>query len=383
MVWNRSVLLLTASVAIVGSNSLVLSPISGAVATSFEGADAAGVMMASAYYGLGTAGSALVMAPKADQIGAIKALILALGVLVCSLVISTLAPTLSIFCLAQGVAGLAAGTALPATYSLSAQFAPKGRESEVLGIVLTGWTLSMVAGVSMSAILAEVIHWRGVYGALAVIGAGILMIMLATLTQTKETTRGMASSPISALKVKGILSALMMCAAYMIAFYGYYTFLGAHLSTVLGRSTAMAGLATLGYGLGFGAAVPLDKLIDRYGPKKMSIYVFLLLLMVYSVLAVLSSYFWGTIATCFVWGLVNHLGLNLIVGRLTGLDATQRGAILGLYSAVTYICVFISAVVYRPIFEQFGLFVCAILSALCMLPAIWDSLRYVNWYSRS
>mgnify|MGYP000046336388 CR=1 FL=1 len=66
--------LLTLAVAIVGANSLILSPLSGAIAQDFAGISAARVMLAAAAYGLGTAASALLIAPQADRIGTARAL---------------------------------------------------------------------------------------------------------------------------------------------------------------------------------------------------------------------------------------------------------------------------------------------------------------------
>lgn len=371
---NRPVLLLTATVAIIGSNSLVLSPIAGAVAASFAGVEPAGVMIASAIYGLGTAVSALILAPRADRIGAERVLLWAVTAVIVGLLASAIAPALWVLCAAQGIAGLAAGAALPAAYGLSPQVAPKGCESETLGIVLTGWTLSMVAGVSLSALLADFLHWRAVFVSLAAVAMVVAILLSRTRDWGQRAPAAAETSPLTALRVPGITGALIVCAAYMTAFYGLYSYLGVHVQDRLGHSTAMAGLATLAYGVGFGIAVPLDRLIDRYGARRMAMPVFAGLLLTYAALAATTSSLTGLVTLCLIWGLANHLGLNLIIGRLAALDPGQRGAIMGLYSAVTYVCVFMGAVAYRPIYDQAGLTACAALSALLILLAIGDAI---------
>jgi len=80
-------------------------------------------------------------------------------------------------CIAQAAAGLCAGVALPAIYGLAADVGPNGRESETLGKVLTGWTLSLVAGVSLSAVVSDLVGWRAVYAVLA-IGAAALALAI-------------------------------------------------------------------------------------------------------------------------------------------------------------------------------------------------------------
>ncbi|EPC03095.1 hypothetical protein L861_22560 [Litchfieldella anticariensis FP35 = DSM 16096] len=373
---SRNVLLLTGSIAVIGANSLVLSPIAASVAVSFSGVDAADVMTAAAIYGLATAASALTLASMADRIGAERALVRALFVFVMALAGAALAPSLLVLCLAQALAGLAAGMALPAIYTLTAQVAEKGRESETLGIVLTGWTLSLVAGVSLSAVLADIVHWRAVFSVLAS-GAIALAIGVSRDKEWGTPVRAtVPTSPLTALRVAGILPALLNVAAYMTAFYGLYTYLGPHLGSTLQLSTTFAGAATFAYGMGFGLAAPLGRLVDRYGTIAAATVAFAALALVYLGVAATAEWPIMLLMLCVAWGLANHIGLNLIVRRLTELDPSQRGAIMGLYSAITYLCVFAGALLYRPIFEQLGFAACALVSAACIVPALgWSFSR--------
>lgn len=372
---NRSVYLLTASVAIVGSNALVLSPIAGAVAGSFAETAPADVMIASAVYGLGTAAGAMVLAPQADRIGADRTLVFAIFGLAFALAASAVAPTLLSLCLAQGLAGLSAGVALPASYMLAAQMAEEGRESETIGLVLTGWTVSMIAGVGLSSVLADLIHWRGVYAVMAALAVGVVFLVKRKSDWGERHRSDRATSPMTALRVPGITAALIVCAAYMIAFYGLYGYLGAHIQGELGFSTTFTGLAPLAYGIGFGVAAPVDRLIDRHGAHRISLFVFLALIAAYVGLAASVGSYPLILVLCLLWGVINHLGLNLIVGRLTALDTRQRGAVMGVYSAVTYLSMFAGTALFRPVFTQYGFAACAILSALCILPALGDALR--------
>src|SRR5687767_5139437 len=162
----RMAYVLTGCVAVIGSNSLVLGPIAPEVARSL-GSTVPAVMTAAAAFGLGTAASALFLARHIDRIGARRMLQFALALLAAALVLSALSPIVAVLVASQLVAGIASGIALPAIYSSAAAVAPPGRESRTIGIVLTGWTLSMVAGVSLSAVLADIVHWRALFVAIA------------------------------------------------------------------------------------------------------------------------------------------------------------------------------------------------------------------------
>src|SRR5262245_59198918 len=159
---------LTGCIGVIGCNSLGLGPIAPAVALSL-GATVPAVMTAASAFGLGTAASALFLARHIDRFGQWRMLRLAIAVLAVALVLSALATSVAWLVAAQLVAGIASGVALPAIYGGAAAVAPRGRESRTIGIVLTGWTLSMVAGVSLSALVADLFHWRAVYAAIAVL----------------------------------------------------------------------------------------------------------------------------------------------------------------------------------------------------------------------
>ncbi|ESY81173.1 transporter [Mesorhizobium sp. LNHC221B00] len=359
--------LLTGCIAVIGSNSLVLGPIAPAVAVSFATSVPA-VMVAAAAFGLGTSASALFLARYIDRLGARRMLQGALLLLALALVASAAAPTVIMLVAAQLLAGIAAGIAMPAIYASSAAIAPPGRESGTIGVVLTGWTLSMVAGVSLSAVLADLVHWRAVFAAVAILA----MLALAGLTMTSlSDTRksGPAPAPLAALGIPGIVPLLVACAAFMTAFYGVYGYLGDHLHSGLGKPVSANGWAALAYGIGFGMAALLDGVIDRLGARRVMPYAYLLVAIVYVAIAATSDSFGLTIAMVAVWGLANHFGLNVLVMRLSALDPSRRGTIMGLNSAVTYLAVFVGTTGFGPLYATFGFATCAMIAALLMLVA--------------
>ncbi len=365
---------LTGCVALIGSNSLALSPISPAVATDFA-TGVAKIMTAAAAYGLGTAAGALLLARHIDRLGAQRVLVLALGIFGLALLVSAAALQPWQLILSQAAAGLAAGVALPAIYARTAEVAPPGRAGETIGFVLTGWTLSMVAGVSLSAVLADALHWRGVFALLAVL-ALIAAAAMASRAQAPRPVAGPAPSPWRALRLPGVGRLLAICATYMTAFYGVYAYLGDHVATGLQLSTASTGLITLAYGLGFGFAVLLDGVIDRVGPVKAMPPAFLAIATVYVLLGLSSGSYVALVAVALVWGLLNHFGLNVLILRLTACAPAQRGTLMGLNSAVTYLCVTLGTLSFAPLYQGGGFALAAGVAAL--LCAAGALLSYVG-----
>ncbi len=361
--------LLTACIAAIGSNSLVLGPIAPEVARSY-GASVPSVMSAAGAFGLGTAAGALALARHIDRFGARLMLQAALLVLAVGLMASALSPSVPALTAAQLVTGLAAGVALPAIYTLAAAIAPAGRESETIGVVLTGWTLSMVVGVSLSAVLADYLDWRAVYGFVAAFALAALAALFRSDLRDHPAPHS-APNPFGALNVAGVKPLLIACGAFMASFYGVYGYLGDHLNTALGRPVSASGLATLAYGLGFGCAVFLDGAIDRHGAKRVMPVAFLAVGAIYAVMALAAGSYLLLVAVVFVWGLANHCGLNALIMRLTALDPARRGAIMGLNSGVTYLALFAGTTGFGPLYAAYGIRAPALVAVVLMLLAVF------------
>lgn len=362
-----SILILLSAIGVIGANSLLLSPLITTVGNDLQ-VGATQVMQAASAYGLGVAAAALLLAPLGDRFGAGRLLRAALAVLAIGLLASALAPSIHALIAAQTLCGLAAGAALPSIYSLAVTIAPRGRESQTLGAVLAGWTVSLVLGVSLGAWIADLFHWRVVYLALSV-GTALLWLFSSKLRQL-GTSGGPATSPLSALKVPGMGRGLLATVLLMLSFYITYFFIGAHVTVALGLSTSKAGLVPLFYGMGFGLAVMADPLLDRWGQARATAPVFLVIALTYCGMIVLAGTFHGLLAIAVLWGVFQHLGLNLLVARLTALDPSQRGAIMGLYSTATYLCIFAVPTLGGLAYASWGLAGCLAISALlCLVEA--------------
>jgi predicted MFS family arabinose efflux permease len=361
---------LTTCVGVIGSNSLALGPIAPEVARSL-GADVPAVMTASAAFGLGTAASAAFLGRLIDRHGPRRMLAAALLLLAAGLGGSAVAPALPLLVVAQLLVGMAAGIALPAIYTLASVIAPAGRESETVGLVLTGWTLSMVAGVPLSAAIADFAGWRTVYVVVAT--ATLVACAAVRLAAVREDSHGKATSPLAALGVRGVVPLLAACAAFMAAFYGVYAYIGDHLHAALGLPVSANGFVAVSYGFGFGGAVFLDRLIDRFGAGRLLPLIFLAVAGIYVSMAAASGSYAAMLAVVFLWGLANHFGLNVLILRLTALDPVRRGAIMGLNSGVTYLALFAGTIGFGAAYASAGFFILPLAAAGLMLAAAFSA----------
>ncbi|MDY4388463.1 MFS transporter [Pectobacterium aroidearum] len=343
---------LTFCIGVIGSNSLLMGPIAPEIAASFKSI-AQSVMLASAAFGLGTALSALFLARYIDRFGAFRMLKNAMILLVVALLSSAMASSVEWLIISQLIAGIASGVAIPAIYTTAAAIAPKGLESKTTGVVLTGWTLSLVAGVSLASILAEQFHWRVVYlgiGALAVLA----VVILSRLSNQDENTTRVSSSPLAALSVPGVKPLLAACGGFMTAFYGVYGYLGDYLYHQLHQPLSANGLIALCYGVGFGSAAFLDTMISKVNSRVAMPASFLTVATVYLIFALSGNSLPVVCVLMLFLGIANHLCVNLLITGLSTTDVSKRGAIMGLNSAVTYLAVFVGNTLFGALYLHWG-----------------------------
>lgn len=349
---TRLTLLLMLGVVVIGSNSLVLSPILTEVARDLRTDPVIAVRAISAY-GAATALSALFLGGLVDRLGARRVLTAGAAAMALALAVSALAASWQMLAAAQAVVGAAAGVMLPAIYASATAAAAPGSESRMLGRVLNGWALSLVAGIPASAFIADLAGWRLVYVLLAVMTAAAGLGFARLPRQPRAMQRG--PGPLAALRIPGVVRLLLICLGFMIAFYGSYAFLGTRLHDVLGIGPGAAGLVVLAYGVGFGlAGTLLGARVDRIGPVRVLPVVLIVVTGVYLVMPLATQSFAGALALCAFWGLVNHFGLNILVLLMSQRAPAARGAVLGLNSAVTYGAVFAGPLLMGSAYERLG-----------------------------
>lgn len=340
-VLSRRLMTLTLAIATVGLQALMVAPLLTDMARDLAVGPAA-IGRANGLYGIGVAVAALIAAPRLDGWPRRRVLALALAALGLALAGCALAADAVILAVAMAACGLAAGVVLPTTYALAGDLAPQPLRSRAVGRVIVGWSVAMVLGVPAAALLAEQLGWRGAYAVIAAVAGIAALAVLSLPAGVRAQGAGLVPYRV-ALAQPGVLRLLAMTLAYMVAFYGCYTFLTDHLRAADDLGPSLGGWISLSYGLGFGVAVIGDGLIDRLGPWRVAAPAFVVLAGIMLLLPLTASESpWAVVTLALPWGIVNHFGLNVLVSLLSSGEASVRGAVLGLYSAVTYVAHFLA-----------------------------------------
>jgi predicted MFS family arabinose efflux permease len=370
--------LLMAAVAVVGAQSLLLAPLFVDVARSL-GTGPAEVGRAAGAYGLATAVSALALGRAVDRLPRRAVLRGAALGLAAGLLLSAGAQHWGALAAGQAVAGAAAGVLLPVAYATAGELAPESAQTRVLGRVLLGWSVAMVVAVPLAAAAGGVVGWRGALAGLA--GLSLALAGLLGRLPEPRSPRGRDGSGSSgagyaaALRRPGVRALLLVVLAFMGAFYATYAYLGHHVRAEEGAGAAAAGLVALAYGVGFGAAGLLDGRVDRVGPARLLVPAVLALVAVYGLVPLAAGALPAVLLLAGAWGLVNHLGLSLLVALLSLAGGAARGPVMALYSGVTYLAASLGTAGLGPAYERYGLTVVALVSAAALLLAALPAAR--------
>jgi predicted MFS family arabinose efflux permease len=358
---------LTAGVVVVGAQAFVLAPLLPDVAAGL-GSTTAEAGRALSTYGAGIVASALVLGRGLDTLPRRAVLMAGMSALAVAAAGSAVAPHWSLLALAQLLGGVGVGVVLPATYALAAELAPPGAAARATGRVLTGWSIALVAGVPLAAVLGDAVGWRAAFGALAALcAAQASLYALLPAASPGGPSRG---ALIAALRAPGVAALLTGVLAFMAAFYGVFAFVGVEVRTVHGGGATTAGLVALAYGIGFGVAAGADRLLDRLGTARLVAPALALLAAVYLALAATTRAYALFLAIAVVWGLVNHVGLTLLLSRLAEVAPGLRGAVLALNTAATYGGAAVAGALAGPVYERVGFGWLAVTAAVLLALAV-------------
>ncbi|WP_258128195.1 MFS transporter [Achromobacter anxifer] len=357
------------AVSVVGSNGLALSPILSDVARSYSTSPLT-ISTAISAYGAATAASAFFLAARIDRIGIRRSLLGAMMALIAALILSACAPHWIVLTLAQALAGAAAGVILPAAYGSAALIAQPGQEARTLGRVIAGWSVSLVAGVPLSALISDAVGWRATYGALALC-ATIAVLGLRKLPERRAANPAplRLSRLLAPLSYRDVPALLLGCLAFSSAFYGVYAFLADHVRGLLALSAGQVGFIAFAYGAGFLlAGVAGAPLIERLGPRRALPLALGVIALVYLGLLPAAHALTSVLAIAVLWGAASQLSLNLLVLLLSRARPEERGAVLGLNTCTTYLGASVGTAIAGTIYTHAG-FEALGLAAACALAA--------------
>lgn len=379
--WRHPTLLaaLTAAIATVGATIFAISPLLADIAASF-GVPAARAGRLIGVYSLAMA----IVAPAVGLFGRrlprVQIIIGGLLLFSASWLVGCLAEHFELLLGCTLVAGAATGAVVPAVYAYAADLSPFTQRARVMGQVISGWSIAILAVVPLMAIAAQAIGWRQAFMALALAA----LVSAAVLVTSRRPSRlagahelGDEAMPDLRESVRRVLGhrptriLLLVVLVNMGAFYGVYAFLGSELRRVNDWGAAPAGLMMACYGVGLIILSFNGQWIDRLGKTRTAIGSLLALGAVLSLLPWLLPVPALLALGMVVWGCVQGAFFTSTTALVTEQVPALRGVVTATQSGATYLGVSLFSPLAVWLFEHAGMAAVGLASgAACVLAGL-------------
>jgi predicted MFS family arabinose efflux permease len=349
----------------VGSEALVISPLLEDIADDFgTGVDAAGLSVS--VYGLAVAIVAPAAGWVADRVSRRGAILWGLVVFAVAGAFCAVAPSLLSLVAGRALCGVGSGLFLPAAYAWVGDEVPYESRARVMGWVIAGWALALVAGVPLGGLIGELAGWREALAVLAGLAAVATILAVRLLPAGSGAARtGDDAARIGLRRALGEPAVRWLLAVNlldMLAFYGVYTYLGSFLREELDVRSGVAGALILAYGAGVALMSVNGGVIDRVGKARFATLTLVVLTVVYLGLPWLAAVPVALVVALVLMGTQQAGFLTAMATLATNAMPEGRGAVVALMSCTTYVGVTLGAAVMGPVFAGPGY---AVIGAVC------------------
>jgi predicted MFS family arabinose efflux permease len=343
---------LTAAVATVGATIFAISPLLSDIAAAFGIAPARAGRLIGVY--------SLSMAIVAPTVGLLARRLPRARVIVAGLLLFALVWLLAGW--TRRFDALLALTLLAgaATYAYAGDLSSFAHRGQVMGRIVSGWSIAILLVVPLMAIASQTIGWQAAFGALA----AAALLTAALLAFAPRPGPGAASSAAAELPVgpslrrvashRATLVVLAVNGIDMGAFYAVYAFLGSEMRRANDWGAAPAGLAIAAYGVGLLIVTLNGRLIDRFGKTRSAVASLAALGLVLSGLPWLVGTPALLVPGVIAWGCVQGVFFTAITSLATEQIPELRGVVTAMLSGATYLGVTLFSPPAVLLFERFG-----------------------------
>lgn len=348
---------LVAAVATVGATIFAISPLLPDIAASF------GVAPARAGWLIGAYG--LAMAIVAPTVGLLarrlpRARVIVAGLLLFALVWLFAAATRRFDALLglTLLAGAATGAVIPATYAYAGDLSSFAHRGQVMGRIVSGWSIAILLVVPVMAIASQAIGWQAAFAGLAV-AALLAAAVLALAPRPAADAEAAAELPVGpslrrVLSHRPTLFVLAVNGIDMGAFYAVYAFLGNEIRRVNDWGAAPVGFAIAAYGAGLLIVTLNGRLIDRIGKTRSAIAALAALGVLLSGLPWLVGAPVPLVLVIVAWGCTQGVFFTAITSLATEQIPELRGVVTAMLSGATYLGVTLFSPLAVLLYERAG-----------------------------
>ncbi|MFD6276787.1 MFS transporter [Streptomyces sp. NPDC060209] len=192
-------------------------------------------------------------------------LILALAVFAVGHVIAALSSSFTIVLTARVITALATGTFVAVASVVATSAAGSASASRAMGVMMSGMSLAIVAGVPLGSFVGQSIGWRGTFWALAALAVVASLIIGRFIPAEEHREEPSASSQFGVVRQGRLWLVLAATALVTGGFMATYSYISPLLTERTGLSEEVVPLVLVGFGIG---ALLGTNITGRLGDRK-------------------------------------------------------------------------------------------------------------------
>ncbi|MBM7662594.1 putative MFS family arabinose efflux permease [Bacillus mesophilus] len=361
--------ILISGIFLVGSDELILSPLLPELVRDLNTTFSLASLSVS-LYGLAIGLVVPFIAPFIDRVSRARLMGVSLLIFSVTSFLCAIAPNMLILLIGRLLSGICAGIYIPTAYAFVGDQVPFKFRGRVMGIVLSGWSLSLILGIPLGAYIGDLYHWRWTF-----ILIGLLSIIISTLSLTLLKTEqsaeyhhqkqnGFFQHLFIALNEKQVTLLLFTTFCNMFGFYGVYTFLGSYVQQAYQLNVSESGKVILFYGIGIALSPLAGVIVDFFGKKAALITALIGLSVTLFALSSVKVPLLIFYILLVVWGALQSVVLTSISSLLSNQSTELRGRIMSLYSLSTNLAVATGSFIMGMFYSSFGFHIVGIICGI-------------------
>ena len=359
------------------SDTQLVPPLLSSIAREFNTSPGnAGIIVTT--YSLAAAAFALIAGPLSDRIGRKKVLAGGLALFTAASFSTQHVTTLTALVVVRTLSGFAAGTISTCALSFAGDHYAYAQRGRAMGVLSMAYFMAFVVSAPAGALMAPRWGWRFVFGSLAILGVGVLILAVWQLPATSRRDSKAPMLPSFHLHFAQPDRLAGMAAAFLTSggLVGYLTYVGAWLATERQIGLDRIALVFMISGIAAVAAAPLSGwLADHAGKRNVIIWANLLLTPVFLIVARLEWgwFLWAGIAVLGMAASARQAPLHALTTEIVG--AEIRGEYTALRNAASQLGIATAAAISAYVFDTSGFagvsVVAAAFTVLIPISCIW------------
>lgn len=266
------------------------------------------------------------------------------------------------------------------TASLTVRVAPKGKQTQAIGLLAMGSALAMVLGLPLGRIIGQVLSWRATFAVIGIIAVIVMLLLARLLPHLPSKNAGSLTSVPMLFKRPLLVGLYILTIIVVSAHFTAYSYIEPFMNNIGRMNPGMATAILLVFGLSGIVASLLFNRFHRFGPAKFLVTAMGMLVGSLLFLLPLSDNGYFMFLLAFVWGIgISGVGLSLQI-RVLQLAPDATDVAMAMYSGIYNIGIGGGALLGNQVMQHLGLsnigFVGAFLALSGMILFIKVHLKY-------